>query len=137
MNTSPLCGGLDLKGRFYMAKANMKMTINDVIAKADELRINTLSDEQKYTWVYELECVVREMTGDKIPLKNFPEDIELKMPVEHEDVYVKHLAAKIDYYNGEMKLYANDIEVYNDAMKEARAWWIRQHRPASSGRWVV
>ena len=115
----------------------MKMTINDVIAKADELRINTLSDEQKYRWVYEFECSVREMMGEKKPDEVFPGDFELSMPSEHADVYVKHLAAKIDYYNGEMALYANDMAIFNEAMDAARAWWIRQHRPASSGRWVV
>lgn len=113
------------------------MKINDAIAHANELRLNSLSDEQKYTWVYELECSVCEMMGKEAPKKNFPENIELSMPSEHEDVYVKYLAAKIDYYNGEMNLYANDISVYEEAMDAARAWYIRNRRPASSGKWVV
>ena len=113
------------------------MKINDAIAKAGELRMNAISDEQKYTWAYELECSVCEMMGKDAPKKNFPEDIELSMPDEHADVYVKYLAAKIDYYNGETSLYANDLEVYNEAMDAARAWYIRNHRPASAGRWKV
>lgn len=113
------------------------MTINDAIAKAGELRLNAISEEQKYTWVYELECSVREMIGEEIPKKEFPKDIELRMPAAHEDVYVKYLAAKIDYYNGETALYANDLAIYNEAMDAARAWYIRNNRPASSGGWRV
>lgn len=113
------------------------MTINDAIAKAGELRLNAISEEQKYTWVYELECSVCEMMGKAIPPKEFPKDIELAMPEAHEDVYVKYLAAKIDYYNGETALYANDLAIYNEAMDAARAWYIRNNRPASSGGWRV
>lgn len=113
------------------------MYINDAIARADELRMNAISDEQKYTWVYELECSVCEMMGKQSPKKNFPQDIELSMPDEHADVYVKHLAAKIDYYNGEAALYANDLAVYNDAMEAAQAWWVRNHEPAQRSSWKV
>ena len=77
------------------------------------------------------------MMGKEKPLEVFPRDFELAMPSEHADVYVKYLAAKIDYYNGEMALYANDTEVFNEAMNEACAWWIRHNRPASSGGWKV
>ena len=113
------------------------MTINDAIAKAGELRLNAISEEQKYAWVYELECSVCEMMGKEPPKKEFPKDIELSMPEAHEDVYVKYLAAKIDYYNGETALYANDLAIYNEAMDAARAWYIRNNRPASSGGWRV
>lgn len=113
------------------------MTINDAIAKAGELRLNAISEEQKYTWVYELECSVCEMMGEEPPKKEFPKDIELAMPEAHEDIYVKYLAAKIDYYNGETALYANDLAIYNEAMEAARAWYIRNNRPVSSGGWRV
>lgn len=115
----------------------MKLDINDAIARADELRLNALSDEQKYRWVYELECSVCEMMGKESPQKTFPENFELSMPSEHADVYVKYLAAKIDYYNGETALYANDLAIYNEAMDAARAWYIRNNRPVSSGGWRV
>lgn len=113
------------------------MKINEAIARADELRLNAISDEQKYTWAYELECSICEMMGKSSPAKEFPKDIDLSMPDEHADVYVKHLAAKIDYYNGEMSLYANDMAIYNEAMENARAWWVRNHRPTVGARWKV
>ena len=109
--------------------------INEAIARADELRMNTISDEQKYTWVYELECSVCEMMGKEEPEKKFPENIGLSMPAAHEDIYVKYLCSKIDYYNGETDLYANDFAIYNEAMSEARAWYIRNHGAKSYGNW--
>ena len=113
------------------------MRINEAIARADELRLNTISDEQKYTWVYELECSVAEMMGKEAPGKNFPENIALLMPAAHEDVYVKYLCAKIDYYNGETELYANDSVIYDAAMAEARSWYIRTHGAKNYGNWRV
>lgn len=113
------------------------MKINDAIARADELRLNTISDEQKYTWVYEFECAVREMMGLESERKNFPENLELLMPSEHGDLYVKYLAAKIDYYNGETALYANDQAIFEDAWADARAWWIRTHGARNHGNWIV
>lgn len=114
----------------------MKLKINEAIARANELRINALSDEQKYRWVFELECSVCEMMGIDSPNKVFPEDFELSLPKEHADVYVKYLVAQIDYYNGEMAMYANDKAIYNEAMSQAEAWLVRHRKPKSS-RWRV
>ena len=101
------------------------------------MRLNTISQEQKYTWLYEFECSVCEMMGKDTPRKNFPEDIELSMPSAHEDIYVKCLAAKIDYYNGEGALYANDQTIFEDAWADARAWYIRTHDAKNYGNWRV
>jgi hypothetical protein len=113
------------------------MKINTAIARADDLRLNTIPEEQKYTWVYELECTVCEMMGKELPAKNFPDNIELSMPEAHEDVYVKYLAAKIDYYNGESALYANDQAIFQDAMADARAWYLRNFGAKNYGNWSI
>ena len=55
----------------------------------------------------------------------------------YEEVYQLYLAAKIDYYNQEMGLYANDMAAYNALLGEARAWWRRKHRPRRGGNWKV
>jgi hypothetical protein len=109
----------------------------DAIARADSLRLNTISDEQKYTWAYEFECAVAEMMGKPAPEKKFPEDITLMMPAAHEDVYVKYLVAKIDYYTMDGEIYANDMSVFEKAWDEARAWYIRNHGAKNMGNWRV
>ena len=113
------------------------MRINDAISKADELRINAISQEQKYTWVYEFEARIAEIMDEKLSPKNFPENIELLMPDEHEDIYVKYLAAKIDYYNGETALYQNDQAIFEDAFADARAWHIRTRGAKNQGNWRI
>lgn len=113
------------------------MNYTDAIARADELRLNTLSDEQKHKWLYELECRIAEMMGEKDPTWIFPCHDELLLPARHDDVYVKYLVAMIDFANGENEQYANDIVVFEDAFDEARSWWIRNNRPVSSGAWKV
>ena len=113
------------------------MRVTEAIAAADELRINTVSDEQKNRWVYELECRVAEMMGVDAPKYEFPTERELMLPEQHQDVYVRYLVAMIDHYNGENELYMNDITVFEDAYRDACAWWIRHNRPASAGNWRV
>jgi hypothetical protein len=114
------------------------MTYTDVIARADELRVNTVSDEQKHKWVYELECRIAEMMGKNDPEWIFPNgEAELLLPPRHDDVYVKYLVAMIDFASVENEQYANDTVVFEDAFNEARSWWIRNNRPASSGAWKV
>ena len=105
------------------------MTINNAIAKADELRLNTISQEQKYTWAYEFECRVREMMGLDVAEKSFPDDVELSMPQAHEDIYVKYLAAKIDYYNGEIARYNNSMMMYQTAYDSYQRYYNRNHMP--------
>ena len=113
------------------------MNFNDAIARADELRLNTASDEQKTRWLYELDCRIAEMMGIVAPTWEFPCERELLLPEMHADVYVKYLVAMLDFYNGENDQYANDSAIFEHAFDEACSWWIRNHRPASSGNWRV
>jgi hypothetical protein len=113
------------------------MNYTTAIAAADELRINTVPDEQKHRWIFELECRVAEMMGADEPRYEFPSDCDLLLPEQHQDVYVRYLVAMIDHYNGEDELYANDRVVFDDAFADARGWWIRHHRPKSAGNWRV
>ena len=114
------------------------MTVNEAIQRADALRMNTVSDEQKAAWVMDLDGQLAEMFGVSPPVNRWPEENRvLLMPAPHEEIYQLYLICKIDYYNQEMKLYANDIEVYHAALNEAQAWYRRWHRPVQAGNWVV
>lgn len=113
------------------------MKAQDAIARANELRLNAFTDEQKSRWIYELEVDVAEMMGTELPEFTIPYKNDLLMPERHEGVYVKYLIAMIDYYNNESKLYANDFEIFNEAMHEARSWWIRNNKPKPKGGWRV
>lgn len=115
-----------------------KMKVSEAMARADGLRLNAVPEAQKAAWVYELDGQLAEMMGERPGENRWPEvDAELRMPRPHEEIYPLYLICKIDYYNQEMGLYANDMAVYNAAMAEAQAWWRRNHRPERQGNWRV
>ena len=113
------------------------MTVKEAVKRADALRMNTVSEEQKAAWVNDLDGQLAELFGVEPPANNWPEDRVLLMPAPHEEIYQLYLICKIDYYNQEMTLYTNDLAIYNSALAEAQAWCRRNHRPASSGNWRV
>jgi hypothetical protein len=116
------------------------MTVSEAIARADGLRVNLLGEEIKAGWIRIVEHGVADMMGKESQLKgsySADRDTSLLMPPPYDDVYVKYLIAMIDYYNGETGQYANDMELYNEAMSRAGSWWIRNNRPSPKGNWRV
>lgn len=105
------------------------MNARKAISRADALRMNTISEEQKAAWLSDLDGQLAEMFGIETPKNRFPEDFPLLMPAPHEEIYQLYLICKIDYYNQEYTMYANDLAVYTQALDEARAWYRRTHRP--------
>lgn len=108
------------------------MTLLNAIAKANELRPNTIRDEFKAQWVAELEGDVAEMMGIGAPQFEYPNDADLLMPAPHDYIYVYRLCAMIDAANEETTLYANDSVVFNDAIAKAQSWWRRHNMPPHS-----
>ena len=114
------------------------MTVKEAVKRADSLRMNTVSDEQKAAWVLDRDGQLAEMFGVSVPKNEWPEKgAVLLMPAPHEAIYQLYLICKIDYYNQEMSLYANDLAFYNAALAEAKAWYRRQHRPFGNRNWRV
>lgn len=110
------------------------MTVTDTISQADELRLNTISDEQKAAWVTGLDQQIGERIDMDSYVHSWPAgDGELLLPAPYDRVYVLYLCSQIDYYNNETALYGNDKAVYDEAMSEAMAWWRRQHCPDNTG----
>ena len=114
------------------------MKMAQAIARADELRPNALSEEQKAAWLQELDGQLAEMMEVNAPENTWPEeDRELLMGPPHEELYPLYLVSKIDYYNQESALYANDMAMYSQALAEATAWWRRNHKPRERKGWRV
>lgn len=114
------------------------MIINNAVAKADDLRPNTFSDEQKFNWLMVLEAEVAEMMGQKLPTADFPNMTkELLMPYPYDNIYPLYLATIIDYYNTETTLYQNDSVIFEEAKRDAFAWYRRQNKPQTSDNWSV
>jgi hypothetical protein len=114
------------------------MTIAEAIRQADILRPNAIPNDFKIRWCEELDGQVAEFIGEDVPeqLNTLAEDIteqtesrELLMPHPYEQIYVLYLMAMLNNGQEETNLYANDMAVFNEAFKEARAWWRRKFAP--------
>ena len=114
------------------------MRLSEGMARSAAGRLNTVGEEQKARWGWELAGQLGAMAGVSPRACPWPEeDPVLLLTGAYEEVYQLYLAAKIDYYNQEMGLYANDMAAYNALLGEARAWWRRKHRPRRGGTWKV
>lgn len=105
------------------------MTLYEAIAQADALRPNTVGDEQKARWVEDLEAQFAETQQIQPRPASFPDDKELLMPRPVDQVYVYWLAAKIDWAQLDTEQYAIDQVMYEQAYKDAIAWWRRHNVP--------
>ena len=109
------------------------MKLRTAIKNADILRQNALDDELKSKWIYELEGKVCEVLDKEAPENSFPEDATLVCPAPYDNIYELYVVSMIDYYHGESDSYANDMEMFNAAWNEARAYLRRKNMPKSRG----
>ena len=116
------------------------MTINDAIAKTDELHPNAYSRSDKIKWLSDVDHVVyneiiKTHHDDESETEfsgyddSTPGTTELLIGAPYEDAYISFLEAKIDYYNGEINRYNNAILAYNDQFGEFANAYNRSHKP--------
>lgn len=113
------------------------MYLKEAIKRCDQMRPNTIDEEMKAEWLYELEGRLAHVMNAPSPERVWPEDSELSMPAPYEQVYERYLCAMIDLANQETDLYANDAAFFEQTWAEATAWWNRTHRPEPSQNWKV
>lgn len=112
------------------------MRIIDVIAEADVIRPNAIDDEMKMRWLLQLEQDYVDIFGNPdydIATINF--EYVLTVPPPRDYSYVWYLCAMIDLYNHDTGLYANDMEMANAAIDDAKAWLRRNKKPAKQSNW--
>lgn len=118
------------------------MTIQDVLARVDELKPNNFSEEQKVRWLSNLDLMLYEEvvrwhkgTEDIAHGPYDPEDdlaAELMVPDPHSDIYILWLTAQIDYYNGDLHRYQNSMIAYNTALSAYADWFNRRNMPTAA-----
>ena len=113
------------------------MTVQDAIERANEMREgNSYSDEIKIKWLSELDGniyndVILTHHSDAEKMKNYEEDTNAQLiaPAPYDILYVYWLMAQIDLAAAELNRYNNSMELFNEAMKNFKAWYNRTHRP--------
>lgn len=110
------------------------MTAKKAIELADELRPNSISEKQKFDWLYELDGKLAEFMGKELPTNPYPEDGTLLMEYPYDNIYELYLIAMYDIYNQDSDLYQVDMAMFNNALDEAKSAWIRKHNPSKGKR---
>lgn len=122
-------------------------TYFEIVARADELKPNTYTLLQKYSWLNKLDRQIKSKiidTHEDPPVINEEvlispiEDTSdlgnapLLVPEDYDILYVHYLFSQIDYYNREFESFNNSNAMYQAAYREYANWYNRTHRPLSA-----
>lgn len=117
-----------------MADTSRFQTAQEVVAQVDQLCPNQYSQEQKLSWLGELEgriCLdvhlMQEQQLEQV-WQNWPGRLTVGWP--HSDVYQHWLLAKLHQADGELELYQNRMESFNTSYQTYVNWYIRTYDPA-------
>lgn len=122
------------------------MTIREAINRCDTLKPNQYPDDQKITWLSELDSriyndiflthednpyvLVAEVTKENEIHFPYTDDATMLLAEEPYDVlYVSYLMAKIDESNEETTRYANSSAEYNSHYQDFARFYNRAHMP--------
>lgn len=113
------------------------MTINEAIARVDDLRDNTMATNIKIAWlqmvdqqVYE-EIIKGREGADAVTLPDYTDndgEQVLLVPPPYDMLYVYRLEAEICYKNQEIDRQANALTRYNEMMDAFAKKYAREHR---------
>ena len=114
------------------------MTLGDIIDRADRLRYNAFSREEKLGWLLQLEHTVKRNILDTheggLTFQEPGEDTPLTAPEGFEGMYLHWLQAQIDLHSGEPERYNASISVFNTEYTAFESWYNRSYPPKGAGR---
>ena len=117
-----------------MADTSRYPQVMDILTQADLLCPNQYSQEQKLSWLGELEgrisLDVHLATPQQLEQvwQNWPGTLAVGWP--HSDLYLHWLLAKLHQADGELELYQNRMESFNASYQNYVNWYIRTYDPA-------
>ena len=119
------------------------MTIIEAINRADRLKPNTYSQQDKVSWLSNLDGIVKKEIidthegGEDVVFAGYEDGTllttELLIPAPYDEVYIRYLEMQIDYANGEYGKYNNSAAAYNTAFSAFEKYYNRDHMPISKG----
>ncbi|MCI2048042.1 MAG: hypothetical protein LKJ90_10075 [Faecalibacterium sp.] len=131
------------------------MTVREAIRRADALRPNTVSDEEKCLWLAQLDGLLRREVvaqAGGTQTENAPggetenaeaknsgadnstlDDATLLAAEPYSALYLYWLMAQTDLTLGELARYGNDMLLYNAALAEYAAAYRAAHMPRPRG----
>lgn len=113
------------------------MTINEAIARVDDLRDNTMAPNIKISWLQMVdqqvyhEIIKGRVGEDAVTLPDYSDnncERVLLVPPPYDMLYVYRLEAEICYKNQEIDRQANALTRYNELMDAFAKQYAREHR---------
>ena len=113
------------------------MTINEAIARVDDLRDNTMAPNIKIAWLQMVdqqvynEIIKGRVGADAVTLPDYSDDNDervLLVPPPYDMLYVYRLEAEICYKNQEIDRQANALTRYNELMDAFAKQYACEHR---------
>ena len=111
------------------------MTVRKAIDTADRrLSGNSYTKGEKLEWLKTLEGMWSEFKAsaghgrDVIYFDEDNMDTELSIYAPFDELYIIWLIMKMHYYNGEIDLYNNSAEAFNNLLHEAKKSFINQNK---------
>ena len=114
------------------------MTIIECINRADALKFNNYTQDEKIAWLSTLDGkikteVIDTHEGEKVEFSGYnsetPHDTMLLAPAPYDELYLRYIEAQVDYANGEMGKYNNAMAMFSAAYSEYARWYNRTHKP--------
>lgn len=113
------------------------MTINEAIARVDDLRDNTMAPNIKIAWLQMVdqqvyhEIIKGRVGADAVTLPDYSDndgERVLLVPPPYDMLYVYRLEAEICYKNQEIDRQANALTRYNELMDAFAKQYASEHR---------
>ena len=118
----------------------MSKTIEQIIDLVDEIRPNAFSNAVKTAWISQVEGRIQTevfLQGEKeVVSYSWDEDRNREVLVNppYDNLYELHLAAMIDFNNGEYDKYQNDTLMFNEALGAFVRYFAGRYDPAQGDR---
>ncbi len=105
------------------------MTIETLIAKVQEEKPNSFTDQKLVTFVNEIEAETAEQLGVDAPL--YTTDMmqkDLLVPAPYDRLYVSYVKSQIDYANEEYDSYQNNAAQHVQDFMDFSNWVVRTNQ---------
>ena len=107
------------------------MKVSEAIQQVKIEKPNSYSDTHCTVFLNEIEAIIQEFLGipseERVKYKwEDSQQQELIVPEPYSAIYISYLKVKIDYAQEEYESYGNNQAIYEDDMKDFKAWAIRE-----------
>lgn len=107
------------------------MKLSEAIQQVKMEKPNGYSDTHCTVFLNEIEAIIQEFLAipreERIKYRwEDSQEQDLIVPEPYSAIYISYLKAKIDYAQEEYESYGNNQAIYEDDMKNFKAWAIRE-----------